>query len=341
MKPRTKPHKNILFTFDYELFLGNDSGTAQNCMLHPTQIIADVLNKYGYQAIFFIDTTYLLQLQKMAQNHPAAAHDWAQIVAQLQRLAAQNHRIYPHIHPHWTDATYNPKTNRWQLNDLKKYRFNALNTQAQDQVFDDSVALLRTILPHNTIDGYRAGGWCIQPFTDFYRQFVRHHIRYDFSVLPPLKNHTNAQYYDFAQAPNKSIYTFENDVLIENTSGAFTEFAITTLKKNNHIGILSRLLNKILWRTGYKSIGDGQGVLPTHIATPTQPHTPPTHEMAAIELLDIVKLHQYKKFIFKNKYMHFISHPKMLTKHNIWVFERFLKYVNAHFTVHTNFEKMI
>ena len=326
-----KPSKKILFTFDYELFLGENSGSVSECLLNPTTQIADLLGKYGYKAIFFVDTTYLLRLQEMAAEHPAAAADFALVQAQLRRLWAQNHAICPHIHPHWADATYHAHSNTWQLSELKKYRFHALTPHERAQVFERSIAILKQILPQNQPNAYRAGGWCIQPFADFLPFFKAFGIKYEFSVLPQMRNLTNAQYYDFLEVPPKNSYNFEQDVCVEDPSGSFTQYAISTICVGEARRFLGKILNKCLWRLGYKSFGKGEGVLPEAINDQNKPKN--NHEMIAIELLNWAMLPAYNDFLDKNDYMQFISHPKMLTKHNIWCFTRFLKYIHNKFTI--------
>ena len=39
--------KNLLITFDYELFLGRRSGRPLDCILQPTQLLLDKLKLYG------------------------------------------------------------------------------------------------------------------------------------------------------------------------------------------------------------------------------------------------------------------------------------------------------
>jgi hypothetical protein len=46
--------------------------------------------------------------------------------------------VFLHIHPHWLDATYLPAINQWDFPDLSKYRFENLNKQEQDFVFEVS-----------------------------------------------------------------------------------------------------------------------------------------------------------------------------------------------------------
>ena len=53
-----KLKKSILLTFDYELFLGPSSGTAQNCIITPTEKILEVLANTKSKAIFFFSNYF-------------------------------------------------------------------------------------------------------------------------------------------------------------------------------------------------------------------------------------------------------------------------------------------
>ena len=57
--------RNILFTFDYELFLGANSGTVEKCLLEPTNLLINLFDKFSIKnAIFFVDTSYLIRLEQ-------------------------------------------------------------------------------------------------------------------------------------------------------------------------------------------------------------------------------------------------------------------------------------
>ncbi len=56
--------KLLLITFDYELFLGEKSGTVQQCLIDPTDKLLDLLGKYAFKALFFIDTVYILSPER-------------------------------------------------------------------------------------------------------------------------------------------------------------------------------------------------------------------------------------------------------------------------------------
>jgi hypothetical protein len=332
--------KSILFTFDYELFLGSKSGSIAKCVIEPTQKVLDIFSHYKISAIFFIDTTWLLQLKEVAVNHPPAKKDYDIIVIQLQRIAQSRHRVFPHIHPHWLDAVYKTDTNQWQLNNYSKYRFHSLDNNQREQLFTESINLLKDLIaPVKSvypINGYRAGGWSIQPFEDFKPHFERHGIKYDFSVLPGKKNISGAQQYDFSDINTTIPYSFRNNVSVPG-SGSFIEFPISTLSISSFGQFVNKVLLKYLWWTNDRSSGDGRGIVNESSENVADSNT----EMIAIELLTSVKLPQYLNFLAHNNYMQFIAHPKMLSMHNINTFARFIKKAFALYSIETDFEKML
>src|ERR1700739_3552615 len=102
--------KNILFTFDYELFLGKKSGSVNRCVLEPTQKLLAIFSEYKISgAIFFVDTTWLIRLKEVAFNNSAAKKDFEKIVEQLRDVVSRGHYVFPHLHPHWINASYLPE----------------------------------------------------------------------------------------------------------------------------------------------------------------------------------------------------------------------------------------
>lgn len=336
-----KQSKNILFTFDYELFLGTTSGIVQKCLIEPTHLILKILEKYNIQhAVFFVDTTYLLRLKR--ENNESCKKDYSLIVNQINKMVNSGHYVFPHIHPHWLDAVYNSEINQWHLNDYSKYRFHNVAAQEREEVFKESIYLLKSIIssPNYSPNGYRAGGWSIQPFIDFKDLFLEFNIKYEFSVVKGFKNISKAQYFDFSLCPQKSIYNFEDDPCVEKENGTFTEYTISSLIINTRLYWLSKVWNKYLWKTNQRSMGDGAGIVikdKSSVKNKTDLLGAENREMVAIELLTKVKLTYYKKFLKKNDYMHFISHPKMFSNHNLKIVEAFLKFACKEYTLQTDF----
>jgi len=339
--------KKLLVTFDYELFLGHRSGSVDNCLLRPTERLLKIFadNKFR-SSIFFVDTTYLLRLRDL--DYPAAKDDYGKVSEQLRKIVGQGHYIFPHIHPHWLDAKYLPDLNQWELIDIAKYRFHNISDEERENLFVSSVELLteigRSISPEYKVDGYRAGGWCIQPFSDFNNYFIQTGITTDFSVMRDMKNLTNAQFYDFSRTPMANIYHFEDEVTHEKLHGRFREITISTIEIPSSLRVINKFLLKFLWRTGNRNMGDGQGVIPQYLeenkSKEVVKHEAGLSEMVSIELLTSLKLGTYKNYIDQENYMHFISHPKMLSRHNLSMFRKFLRYAKGKHILVSNFREM-
>ncbi|HVA99380.1 MAG TPA: hypothetical protein VNG53_10840, partial [Bacteroidia bacterium] len=296
--------KTILFTFDYELFLGERSGTVDKCLIEPTNRLLEILEQYNFKAIFFVDTTYLIRLSEVSKNNEKAFCDFEKIKMQLRKIAEKKHEIFPHIHPHWLDAVYLEEINQWQLKKNDKYRFSSLVVEDKEMLFEKSFFILNEILQQINIgfkiDSYRAGGWCIQPFSDFIPYFEKHKIINEFSVLRGVSNFNDVQYFDFEITPKKNIYRFKDDICIEDSNGKYVQYSISTIKINKWSKFIERILLKYLWKMGNRSIGDGNGLA----TKKTQLHYKISSnlEMISIELLTKVKLPIYLKNIKKNNY---------------------------------------
>jgi hypothetical protein len=337
--------KQALFTFDYELFLGKRSGTVERCMIAPTNSLLRLFKKNNIQgAIFFVDTTYLLQLKVMSVLHKKAKDDFELIKSQLQNIISSGHYVFPHIHPHWLDAQYNVEINQWELNNLSKYRFHNISESERDELFKKSIDLLNEIIlpikKDYQINAYRAGGWCIQPFDDFKPYFLKHEIRFDFSVLKGFAQYSNAQYYNFIDFPESNIYRFNNDPKNEEYDGNFFEFAISSVNKSKIVIKLEYFLSKILWKLNRGYFGDGIGVIPDKTDSTVNVRVN-NKEMVSIENFSVFKLYSYFKILKKDSYVQFISHPKMVSKHNLFCFGMYLKLITLFKGVETDYRKMV
>ncbi len=353
LKTKSQPiQKQLLITFDYELFLGNRSGYVDDCMIVPTNRIIALLSRYNAKAIFFVDTTYLLRLKEQAATVPLCAADFNKVAEQLRELVGKGHYVFPHLHPHWLDAEYIADKNQWRLNSTSKYLFRNISEADRARVFDGSVLLLKEIIypqfPGYQINAFRAGGWSIQPFNDFIPFFEKHNFKYEFSVLGGFYQFTDAQFFDFSSAPRKNIYSFSNDVCKENEKGPYLQFNISSIPIPSFTAWLNKVWLKLhmkLTRDHTFHKGEGQ---PSRILENVSPASPEGNDISnsqservAIELLTRVKLKIYLRFLDEHAYMHFISHPKMITCHNLTMFNRFMKKANELYRLETDFLKMI
>lgn len=323
--------RNILLTFDYELYLGRSSGTAQKCLLEPTEALLGIFEKYGCTGIFFVDTLGLANLQQ----HAETKKEYEAVARQLRSLHEKGNYIFPHVHPHWLDAVYDPFTKQFSLNDISRYSLASFTSEEVEKLIHRSIAFLQELGISYSDWGYRAGGWCIQPFSLFKPAFVSQNIRYDFSVLPGYKNEHPGQKFDFSDIEMELPYAFENEVGKHAAKGTFAEFPISAMQLSKYTLFRNKLMAKYLWKKGDRGWGDGKSAQTAALVCAKE-----NAEMISVDLLTSTRLSAYKDFLAKNEYMHWISHPKMFTRHALRTFERFIAFAHKNFEPTYDFKKI-
>ncbi len=331
MNKTKSTRRNVIFSFDYELYLGAKSGSTDNCVLKPVSELIRILGRYKVRAVFFIDTTWLIKLKEISSRSKKAETDFYNVVSQIRELVKAGHYLFPHLHPHWLNACYLEDVNQWRLTDYSKYHFHSLNMEEREFLFSSSVAILNEIIvpiqPDYRPTGYRAGGWSIEPFSDFEPFFRKYGIINDFSKIE-----------------NCTPYPFSGNLMKDNR-GEFAEFPISKVKLPIINEYLNRLLLKYLWIMNDRGTGDGKGAPEGKYQSNKLQGNNETNmqqgEMAAIELLTRAKLHAYLKYLKSNPYMQFIAHPKMLSRHNLNVFQLWMNSAFHRFDIETDFMKML
>ncbi len=306
--------ENIIFTFDYELFLGYSSGSVEECLIYPTKELINIFKKRNVRAIFFVDTLFLIRLKEQSFISNKAKIDFQLILDQLNDIAKQ-HDIYLHLHPHWLDAVYHEENGIWDLSNHCRYTFEEFTSSEVYEMFSQSLEILREVLsnPNYVSLGYRAGGWSIQPFSKFKEAFIAFGVKVDYSVIPGKMFHSTAQKFDFLTAPtNKRIYNFSECPSIEDNEGKFKEIPISVYSispllyflRKNYLHIQYMLLKYFKKPKG--------STVKAKILNEKSTYSKYTF-IAQIENLDIFQLFGlYYKFK-KDKYIHFVSHPKLMT----------------------------
>jgi len=238
-----------ILTFDYELFLGNDSGTAQKSIIEPTEEILKILQKKEAKAIFFVDATYLLALKKFASK------DLIAVANQLKEIVKLGSSVELHLHPQWLDAK--PNSNRWVFESFKHYRLHSLDKNKIEQLFIDGIEILEEITEQK-VQAFRAGGWSITPFEHLKDAFKKSGLLIDMSVCPNFyKKELPLHYYDFTNAPTNEYYKFSDDVLKVDKNGEFLEISVTTYTMFGIDLAINNILKKL---KKDKIFGDGKGL---------------------------------------------------------------------------------
>lgn len=339
-----KLKKNILLTFDYELFLGPNSGTANNCLITPTKELLLVLSKTKSKAIFFVDILYLLKLKEITTEFSTAKNDFDAVYNQIKEISSQGHYVYLHIHPHWLDAVYIPESNQWNLSNTKRFAISNLSPQEGYTILQQGFNLLKKIITEvdhsNKIEGYRAGGLFIQPFSLFYDFLKNHKMPYEFSVYPHFTSKSNVCEVDFSHTPKDRIYKFEKDCCKQEKQGYFTEYTISEIS----LAGFNRIINSMQFRLNTKVFvdkpwGDGKGAL--HIISNNNKKigiNGVVKETAAVELMNLWKNKIYMNYLLHNELLHFLSHPKLISPLNLLALQKFLEKAKKKYNVVTDFK---
>ena len=322
--------KIIVLTFDYELFF-KKSGTLQNCILKPVDVLLELFKKYQIKATFFIDVLYYLRLAENAET----IEDSKLLKDQLQRLVLNGHRIELHLHPHWLDAKYEngywlfPTYEHYQLQSLPQEKINDLFISGK-QILED---IAQKIDKTYKVIAFRAGGFNIQPFDKYIEAFKKCNLKIDSSVAPGSYNKSKYIHnFDFRNAPRKSYYKFSNDPIIEDKDGEFLEIPISVYKQSLFDFIYKKIHSKYctnMKNQNNNKFGDGEGIdgsngiqkLFKKICTDSLAFNLEDRYLNCNHQLMINKINQIKA-----PFVNFISHPKSLSQNSITCIKKLANY---------------
>lgn len=217
----------IFITLDYELFLGTETGTPEQCLVRPMEELCKVADKHGFKYVIFVDAAYLLRMKQLKDNHPQLENDYELVSNHIKKLAKQGHDIQLHFHPQWLKSDYDDAKG-WQLKPLP-YKLSDLEENEAFVLFHEAKALLDIIIGHQTT-AFRAGGYCLTSFKSYKELFEQEGISIDSSVARNGYENSPVHAYDYRSIPDKIIYHFESDVCKELENGPFMELSITSVR---------------------------------------------------------------------------------------------------------------
>jgi len=321
----------IYLTFDYELYFGEQSGSVEKCILEPTQMLTEMANRQGIKLCQFVDIGFLIRMQEELKKFPSLNKDYSALCFQLESLWKSGHDLQLHIHPHWEDSFYDG--NKWVCK-VDRYKLGDFHDAEISDICQRYTKRLIEFTGPNEIYTFRAGGWCIQPFSKLKKALHENGIRVDSSVFNNGHYESELYQYDFRGAPLKSKWKFSDDPIIENEEGEFLELPISSIHNSPlfywRLFLLGRL-NPYM----HKPLGDGFPV-----PAPGQRFkmlTRWTHNTVSVDgynanlLWRAHRQHQRKN---KNE-MVVIGHPKALSRYGLKALEQFIidKKAKNQFTV--------
>lgn len=298
--------KDVIITFDYEVFLGQNTGSLLNSVITPTKLILEVLKKNNAKAIFFVDATWLLFLE---ENFP---EDFQLVTHQVKDIINIGSSVELHLHPQWLQAY--KKGNKIQFKSLEKYRLHSLNQSDIFDLFRKSIELLENIT-YQKVKCFRAGGFCIEPFAQIKKAFEAFEIKYDFSVVPGMLLNRGKEYdFNFSEIPRVRFYKFQDDFNKPVSDGSFLEIPLTTYMNNP----VYRITNKILLMLKRDKIfGDGNTIYEKSFFSSSLlfQRIELSYSMLTIDRTSKIFFKYLLKIHFKNSdFLVIISHPKTISK---------------------------
>lgn len=218
---------DLYLTLDYELFMGKETGTPENCLITPMEELLKIADKYKAKFVIFADAAYLLRMYQLMHSCPQLEKDFHIVSNNLRELDNLGHDIELHFHPQWLYSDYDNENNKWIM-DIAHYKFSDMDSFFLNRSFRDSKAILDKIIGRETI-AFRAGGNSLNSYPQYSSLLRDNHINIDSSVIGQEKISTKFEDYDYSKTPsNKNCWRFTNDVNVEESKGLITEHRITT-----------------------------------------------------------------------------------------------------------------
>jgi hypothetical protein len=339
---KKKKAKKIILTIDYELYLGDKTGTVKECMIEPTAKLLSFLKTSNSKMTVFWDILHYYQLLHFEKDYPELNEDKLLIEKQILELAKSGHDIQLHLHPHWLDAKYeNGKWifnyDRFKLHSLKKEsNIDDINTiigciSISKKIIEN---IIRRVNPDYETTTFRAGGYLIEPFNEINEAFIANNIKIDSSVCSGLYNKNGQSTYDFRDYPLKQKYNFNITPKNIVESGHYVELPITTIK----LSLIRNIYYKLLRKIKYSSLDNerkGTGINSNSINNNT----------ITKKIISIFFSPQRSQFTtdlsFREKFNYIfnkvpdqsimIMHPKLLNSHTLKIIDDYLSTNKLHF----------
>ena len=119
---------------------------------------------------------------------------------------------------------------------------------------------LLTNLAGDSIFAFRAGGWCLQPFSTIAPALLTHGIWLDSTVFAGGVSDDKNRWFDFSAAPLKDHWCFNLDPNSEDPQGPFIEVPISAMRVSPLLFWRMALSRKILPQKDHKPFGDGSSL---------------------------------------------------------------------------------
>lgn len=327
---------NIYITLDYELFLGERTGTPQNCLIRPMDELCKVADKHHFKFIIFVDAAYLLRMYQLKDRFKQVESDFILVRQHIQMLVSQGHDVELHFHPQWLYSEWSELDNAWKLNQTH-YKLSDMESEFAFTSFKQGKELLEEIIGYKTI-AFRAGGFCLDDFSSFYELLTVNQISIDSSVARFDHISSTVHKYDYRIIPNKQIYKIKDSLKREDPSGAISEYSISSVTWSSiqYLLKIRPIKQKFKYIKLYgdgNSISDKKSIFIERIKKLfSKVVNLASIDFGSSELLDIY----YNSAIENNsKEIILIGHPKNLTDTSLYNLDKWVRKHKSDFVIKT------
>lgn len=239
----------ICFTFDYELFFGENYYSEDKVLFEPTEKLMSVLNKNKVSGTFFADVCSIPANKKIGNKHYTDS-----FTEQIKKLSQNGQDVQLHIHPHW--LTSRQIDGKWEFDSshymIHSFGFDSNNSNSVQNIVHNGIEYLNNTIdevkPNYKCIAYRAGGFCIQPHKELVELLYDAGIRVDSSIAPYLTSGSKINYYDYRNRSVKGNWwlSSNSEWWEDGKEGQkkLMEIPIATIDKNPIYFGFRRLINK-------------------------------------------------------------------------------------------------
>lgn len=216
----------ILYSADYELFLGGNYCDETEVLINPTNNLLNVVEKLNIPLTLFADIFSIACYKKQNLfSFPKKAED------QLKNAIRRGHDVQSHVHPHWNYTQI--IGNKYTIN-LDYFLLGKLDNNKEilySKILDNLVTsriylqnLLRQVNSNYQCVAFRSGGYGLQPNSDIViKALINSGFVIDSSIVPDFIIRSNVNEIDFSRVPKMANYYLEYDICTpsKNNQGIF------------------------------------------------------------------------------------------------------------------------
>ncbi len=205
----------ILYSADYELFLGGNYCDEQEVLIDPTQDLLDRCREMDVPLTLFADTSSILRYR---EQNIAGFPDLAE--NQLKDALVRGHDVQSHVHPHWNytrieGRRYTVNPDYFLLGNLDRDPA-ALYAKVLSNLVtsrDYLHQLLRPVRKDYRCIAFRAGGYGLQPHAPvILKALAEAGFMIDSSIVPGLVVRSSVNEIDFSRVPRRANYYLDHDL---------------------------------------------------------------------------------------------------------------------------------